>query len=58
MTERFLNADADTWTAMDEWVYYPQVETTLSNILPCVDEQTTKLMLGIRVLISTISPGL
>ncbi|XP_010916316.1 uncharacterized protein [Elaeis guineensis] len=36
------NAAADTCTAMDEWVRYPQAETALSNILPCVDEQTTK----------------
>lgn len=27
--------------AMREWVEYPQAETALSNILPCVDEQTT-----------------
>lgn len=26
---------------MDEWVQYPQAETALSNILPCVNENTT-----------------
>ncbi|KAJ6793451.1 uncharacterized protein M6B38_374475 [Iris pallida] len=35
------NAVGDTCTSMDEWVRYPQAETALSNILPCVDEQTT-----------------
>lgn len=35
------SAAADTCTAMDEWVRYPQAETALSNILPCVDEHTT-----------------
>lgn len=34
------NALGDTCTAMDEWVQYPQAETALSSILPCVDEQT------------------
>ncbi|KAL6848274.1 hypothetical protein ACP4OV_022402 [Aristida adscensionis] len=31
----------DTCEAMDEWAQYPQAETALSNILPCVDESTT-----------------
>jgi hypothetical protein len=35
------SAAADTCTAMDEWVRYPQAETALSNLLPCVDERTT-----------------
>ncbi|KAG0493431.1 hypothetical protein HPP92_004425 [Vanilla planifolia] len=35
------NAVGDTCTAMDEWVHHPQAETALSNILPCVDQQTT-----------------
>jgi hypothetical protein len=26
---------------MDEWVRYPQAETALNNLLPCVDERTT-----------------
>ena len=26
---------------MDQWAQHPQAETTLSNILPCVDESTT-----------------
>lgn len=26
---------------MGEWVRYPYAETALSNVLPCVDEQTT-----------------
>ncbi|XP_040385456.1 uncharacterized protein LOC102722913 isoform X1 [Oryza brachyantha] len=37
-----LNSVAkDTCGAMDEWAQHPQAETTLSNILPCVDESTT-----------------
>lgn len=36
-----LSAVGDTCTAMDQWVQYPQAETALSNILPCVDQQTT-----------------
>ncbi|XP_058091588.1 uncharacterized protein LOC131237700 [Magnolia sinica] len=35
------NAISDTCTAMKEWVEYPQAETALSNILPCVDERTS-----------------
>ncbi|KAK1324944.1 hypothetical protein QJS10_CPA01g01415 [Acorus calamus] len=35
------SAIADTCIAMDEWVENPQAETALSNILPCVNEQTT-----------------
>ncbi|PKA63502.1 hypothetical protein AXF42_Ash005397 [Apostasia shenzhenica] len=35
------NVVGDTCNAMDEWVSYPQAETALSNILPCVDQQTT-----------------
>ncbi|CAL9771051.1 unnamed protein product [Musa acuminata subsp. burmannicoides] len=35
------NATVDTCTAMGEWVRYPYAETALSNVLPCVDEQTT-----------------
>ncbi|KAF3328962.1 hypothetical protein FCM35_KLT06040 [Carex littledalei] len=35
------SAAGDTCTAMDEWVRYPQAETALSNLLPCVDERTT-----------------
>ncbi|XP_020251729.1 uncharacterized protein LOC109829067 [Asparagus officinalis] len=35
------SAVGDTCTAMDQWVEYPQAETALSNILPCVDEKTT-----------------
>ena len=37
----YLSAVGDTCTAMDQWVQYPKAETALSNILPCVDEQTT-----------------
>lgn len=40
-----LSAVGDTCTAMDDWVRNPQAETALSNILPCVDEQTTNLTL-------------
>ncbi|XP_010923876.1 uncharacterized protein [Elaeis guineensis] len=39
------NAVGDTCTAMDDWVHNPQAETALSNILPCVNEQTTNLTL-------------
>lgn len=39
------NVVADTCTAMDEWANYPQAETALSDILPCVDEQTTNVTL-------------
>lgn len=35
------NAISDTCMAMEEWVEYPQAQTALSNILPCVDEHTT-----------------
>eukprot|EP00268_Persea_americana_P045738 TRINITY_DN4680_c1_g2_i7.p1 TRINITY_DN4680_c1_g2~~TRINITY_DN4680_c1_g2_i7.p1 ORF type:complete len:549 (-),score=68.72 TRINITY_DN4680_c1_g2_i7:556-2202(-) len=35
------NAISDTCMAMKDWVENPQAETALSNILPCVDEQTT-----------------
>ncbi|KAJ3700773.1 hypothetical protein LUZ61_004478 [Rhynchospora tenuis] len=35
------SAAEDTCTAMDEWVRYPQAETALSNLLPCVDERIT-----------------
>ncbi|XP_077221297.1 uncharacterized protein LOC143855024 isoform X2 [Tasmannia lanceolata] len=34
-------AIADTCTAMEEYVAYPQAETALSNILPCADERMT-----------------
>ncbi|KAJ3694383.1 hypothetical protein LUZ60_009863 [Juncus effusus] len=34
------SAATDTCTSMDEWVQYPQAETALSNILPCVAERT------------------
>ena len=37
----FCSATVDTCTAMGEWVRYPYAETALSNVLPCVDEQTT-----------------
>ncbi|GMH15185.1 hypothetical protein Nepgr_017026 [Nepenthes gracilis] len=37
----FNNAITDTCMAMQEWVDNPQAETTLSDILPCVDERTT-----------------
>lgn len=30
---------------MTEWVRYPHAESALSNVLPCVDEQTTNLTL-------------
>ena len=40
-----LSAVGDTCTAMDDWVHNPQAETALSNILPCVNEQTTNLTL-------------
>ncbi|WOK98662.1 hypothetical protein Cni_G07374 [Canna indica] len=39
------NAVGDTCAAMGEWVHNSQAETSLSNILPCVDEQTTNLTL-------------
>nr|XP_018681452.1 PREDICTED: uncharacterized protein LOC103984672 isoform X2 [Musa acuminata subsp. malaccensis] len=39
------NAVGDTCTAMGEWVHNSRAETSLSNILPCVDEQTTNLTL-------------
>ncbi|KAF6163522.1 hypothetical protein GIB67_002527 [Kingdonia uniflora] len=35
------NAISDTCVAMGEWVDNPQAETALSNILPCVDQNTT-----------------
>lgn len=34
------NTISDTCTAMQEWVEYPQAETALSDILPCVNERT------------------
>ncbi|CAL1391098.1 unnamed protein product [Linum trigynum] len=37
----FHNAMTDTCTAMNEWVQNPQAATTLSDILPCVDQSTT-----------------
>ncbi|CAN0871383.1 hypothetical protein LINGRAHAP2_LOCUS9826 [Linum grandiflorum] len=37
----FHNAITDTCTAMDEWVQNPQAATTLGDILPCVDQNTT-----------------
>ncbi|CAL9092508.1 unnamed protein product [Musa textilis] len=39
------NAVGDTCAAMGEWVHNSRAETSLSNILPCVDEQTTNLTL-------------
>lgn len=36
-----FSAISDTCMAMKDWVENPQAETALSNILPCVDEQTT-----------------
>jgi hypothetical protein len=35
------NAISDTCMAMVEWVDNPHAETALSNILPCVDQETT-----------------
>ncbi|KAL5830444.1 hypothetical protein ACOSQ3_019912 [Xanthoceras sorbifolium] len=35
------NAIADTCMAMEEWVDHPLAETALTNILPCVDQETT-----------------
>ncbi|KAL6529188.1 hypothetical protein OROGR_014811 [Orobanche gracilis] len=35
------NTVSDTCMAMGEWVENPHAETALSNILPCVDQQTT-----------------
>ncbi|XP_072999500.1 uncharacterized protein [Typha latifolia] len=35
------SAATDTCKAMNEWVRYPQAETALSSILPCVNEHTT-----------------
>uniref|UniRef100_A0A7N1A735 Uncharacterized protein n=1 Tax=Kalanchoe fedtschenkoi TaxID=63787 RepID=A0A7N1A735_KALFE len=35
------NAVSDTCVAMEQWVDNPQAESSLSNILPCVDQQTT-----------------
>lgn len=40
-----LSAVGDTCAAMGEWVHNSRAETSLSNILPCVDEQTTNLTL-------------
>ncbi|XP_042443750.1 uncharacterized protein LOC122028872 [Zingiber officinale] len=39
------NAVGDACVAMGEWVHNSQAETSLSSILPCVDEQTTNLTL-------------
>lgn len=36
-----LSAISDTCLAMDEWVENPHAESALSDILPCVDRNTT-----------------
>ncbi|KAI7745233.1 hypothetical protein M8C21_029921 [Ambrosia artemisiifolia] len=35
------NAVSDTCLAMEQWADHQNAETTLSNILPCVDQRTT-----------------